>query len=185
VFRRELPGGQCLRLLDESDADELVAVVQANHEHLAEWLPWVTRDYNAALALDFIRRSRAQLAENNGFQATIVEGGAIIGMTGFHAVSWEHRSTGLGYWLAAGAQGRGVMTEAVRTLVDHAFDHWELNRVEIRAAVENARSRAIPGRLGFREEGVLRQVELVRGGFLDHVVYSMLAAEWTGGARGA
>jgi ribosomal-protein-serine acetyltransferase len=43
------------------------------------------------------------------------------------------------------------MTAAVRLLVDHALTVWQLNRVEIRAAVENRRSRAIPKRLGFRQ----------------------------------
>ena len=55
---------------------------------------------------------------------------------------------------------------------------WELNRIEIRAAVGNARSRAIPERLGFHEEGTLREAELVEGVALDIVVYSMLASQW-------
>jgi ribosomal-protein-serine acetyltransferase len=70
------------------------------------------------------------------------------------------------------------MTAAVRTLVDHALSTWRLNRVEIRAAVENRRSRAIPVRLGFRQEGTLREVEKVGDRYLDCVLYSMLAADW-------
>jgi ribosomal-protein-serine acetyltransferase len=69
------------------------------------------------------------------------------------------------------------MTEAVRALVDHALSVWELNRVEIHAAAENRRSRAIPERLGFRQEGTLREAEFVDGRYLDTVVYSMLAAD--------
>jgi ribosomal-protein-serine acetyltransferase len=74
------------------------------------------------------------------------------------------------------------MTEAVRAHVDHAFATWELNRILIQAAVDNGRSRAIPERLGFREEGVLREVERVGGRMLDGVVYAMLAGDWP--ARG-
>lgn len=70
------------------------------------------------------------------------------------------------------------MTAAVRLLVDHALTVWRLNRVEIIVATENRRSRAIPERLGFREEGTLRQLQLVEGRFLDCVSYSMLAADW-------
>jgi ribosomal-protein-serine acetyltransferase len=66
----------------------------------------------------------------------------------------------------------------VRLLVGHALSVWQLNRVEVRAAVENRRSRAIPERLGFRQEGTLRQAELVDGRYLDSVMYSMLAADW-------
>jgi ribosomal-protein-serine acetyltransferase len=70
------------------------------------------------------------------------------------------------------------MTRTVRALVDQALIGWGLNRVEIRAAPENQRSRAIPERLGFREEGVLREAEHVGDRFLDSVVYGMLAADW-------
>ena len=73
------------------------------------------------------------------------------------------------------------MTVAVRLLVDHALSTWDLNRVEIRAAVENHRSRAIPKRLGFRHEGTLRQAELIRGRYLDSVIYVMLKAAWHDG----
>jgi ribosomal-protein-serine acetyltransferase len=55
---------------------------------------------------------------------------------------------------------------------------WHLNRVELRAAEENRRSRAIPEHLGFRRDGTLREAELVGGRYLDSVVYSMLAADW-------
>jgi ribosomal-protein-serine acetyltransferase len=70
------------------------------------------------------------------------------------------------------------MTAAVRLLVDHALTEWQLNRVEIRVAVENLRSRAIPERLGFSQEGTLRKADLVDGRYLDSVVYSMLAVDW-------
>ncbi|HET8672361.1 MAG TPA: GNAT family protein [Thermoleophilaceae bacterium] len=185
MFRRELSGGRLLRLAEDADAAELSALIRANFEHLAPWMPWARRDYSLDNALEFIRRAAAQLAGDNGLQVLIIDRGQIIGTAGFHAVSWERRSTSIGYWIAADHQGRGIMTETVCALVDHAFGSWELNRVEIRAAVENARSRAIPERLGFSEEGTLRQVELVRGRFLDHVVYSMLASDWGGAPRGA
>ena len=99
-------------------------------------------------------------------------------MIGFHKVDWVNRATSIGYWLAAASQGRGIVTEAVRALTGYAFDVWELNRVEIRAAVGNGRSAAIPLRLGFVEEGVARQSERHGDSFKDLAVYSMLAADW-------
>ena len=47
-----------------------------------------------------------------------------------------------------------------------------------KSARSNARSRAIPERLGFREEGTLQQYQFVNGRYLDCVSYSMLAADW-------
>ena len=64
--------------------------------------------------------------------------------------------------------------------MDHAFSVWDLNRVEIRAAPENLRSRAIPERLGFTEEGTLRQAERVGDRYLDNTVYAVLAEDWKG-----
>jgi ribosomal-protein-serine acetyltransferase len=95
-----------------------------------------------------IRLTRRQVADNDGFQTAIVCDGRIVGAVGFHGIDWDNRSSSIGYWLDAGHQGRGIMTSAVRALVDHALRGWELNRVEIRAAPDNRRSRAIPERLG-------------------------------------
>ena len=75
------------------------------------------------------------------------------------------------------------MTRAVSALVDHAFSSLGLNRVEIRAAPENRRSRAIADRLGFQLEGTLRQAQRIGDQYLDNAVYSMLAEEWPATAR--
>jgi ribosomal-protein-serine acetyltransferase len=128
--------------------------------------------------LNFIRATRKQFADNDGFQTAIIDDETIIGVVGFHAVDWRNRSTSIGYWLAENRQGRGTMTEAVRALLDHAFTRWNLNRVEIRVAGGNLRSRAIPSRLGLVDEGVLREAERFGERFEDSVVYSMLAKDW-------
>ena len=166
-----------LRLLEDADAPELQALIEANREHLARWMPWA-----AGQSLEdsrrFIRRSRAQLTANDGLQAATVIDDAIVGVIGFHAIDWSNRSTSIGYWLAEAAQGRGLMTEATRVALEHAFGTWELHRVEIRVAPENCRSAAIPTRLGFTVEGRLRDVERLGGGYVDNTIYSMLAVEW-------
>jgi ribosomal-protein-serine acetyltransferase len=106
-------------------------------------------------------------------------------VVGFHGVDWTHRKTSIGYWLSEEDQGNGTMTQAVRALVDHALGTWQLRRVEVRIAPENVRSRAIVERLGFCEEGILRQVERVGNRRLDGVVYSMLASDWTSPSKGS
>lgn len=166
-----------LRLLDEADAEELHALIEANRAGLARWLPWAAGQ-TLDDTVEFIGRSRSQLSENDGLQMAVVIGERIAGTIGYPGVDWPHRATRIGYWLDEGHQGRGTMTAAVRLLVDHALSAWRLNRIEIRAAAENRRSRAIPERLGFRQEGVLREAELVGGRYLDSVVYAMLAADW-------
>lgn len=161
----------------EGDAEAIYALVAADRERLAEWMPWAAEQTLAATR-EFITGSETQEARDDGFQAVLVRDGEIAGVVGYHGVDRLKRSTSIGYWLASPHQGEGVMTAAVRALVDHAFEAWALNRITIEAAVGNRLSRAIPERLGFTEEGVLRQSELVGGRFLDAALYSMLASEW-------
>jgi ribosomal-protein-serine acetyltransferase len=168
-----LGDGAGLRLVREGDADELQALIDANREHLAPWMPWAAGQGEVE-TLAFLRRARRQLQANDGFQAALTVDGEIAGIAGFHSVDWLSRTTSIGYWLAAARQGRGTMTAAVRALSRHALDVWELNRVEIRVAVENRRSRAIPERLGFREEATMRRAERVGDRSLDLVVYSLV-----------
>lgn len=168
-----------LRLPEESDADELYAVVSDNRAYLSEWMPWAPGQTLDG-TLEFIRASRKQVADNQGFQTFIIQDGSIVGVLGFHSIDWQNRSTTVGYWIAERAQGSGTVTRAVAALTEHAFTVWKLNRVEIRAGVGNARSRAIPRRLGFVEEGVTRQAERLGDRYVDHAVYSMLAQDWSG-----
>jgi ribosomal-protein-serine acetyltransferase len=166
-----------LRLLEEADSEELYRVIEANRAYLARWMPWAAAQ-TPETTLEFILATRRQAAADDGFQAALVCDGAIIGIAGFHSVNWQHGSTTIGYWLAEQHQGRGLMTRAVRALVDLAFVEWGLHRVEIRAAIDNGGSRAIPERLGFREEGVQREAERIGERYNDLAVYGLLAREW-------
>lgn len=165
-----------VRPLRAADAPELHALVEANRDYLARWLPWAA-DQDLAATEEYLAGAEAQLARNDGFQAAIAPEGSIIGVAGFHSIDWTNRNTSIGYWLAEDAQGRGRMTTTVRALVDHAFGEWHLHRVEIHCAPANHRSRAIPERLGFREEATLRETERVGGRYLDGVVYGLLEGE--------
>lgn len=165
-----------LRPLVLADAQELQALVEANREYLSQWLPWAPRQ-DLPECEKFIADAEAQLARSDGFQAAIAPNGPIIGVVGFHSVDWTNRNTTIGYWLAEDQQGQGIMTTALRALVDHAFSEWNLHRIEIHCAPANHRSRAIPERLGFREEATLRETEHVGGRWLDSVVYGLLEGE--------
>lgn len=178
VLEADIGDGRALRQLDDGDAEELFAVIDANRAHLANWMPFVSQTHSVADSLAFIRAARRQSEENRGVQLAIVREQQIIGVAGFHGIDWTRRSTSIGYWLAASHQGAGTMTSAVAAMLDHAFGPWDLSRVEIRAGVANRRSRAIPERLGFREEGVLRAAERIGTRVIDHAVYVMTAREW-------
>jgi len=70
-----------------------------------------------------------------------------------------------------------LITKACRVLIDHAYDELNLNRIEMRCGVENKKSRKIPEKLGFREEGIVHQGGWLHDHFVDYVIYGMLANE--------
>jgi ribosomal-protein-serine acetyltransferase len=170
--------GLSLRSLEQEDAKELFALTDSGRAYLRRWLPWLDATRSLQDTRLFIESAQRQSAANLGFQSGIWSDGRLVGVIGYHHVDWPNRSTNIGYWLGEQNQGRGLMTKATRAVVDYAFDVWHMNRVEIRCAVENIKSRAIPERLGFKSEGLLREAEWLYDHFVDHVVYGMVAKEW-------
>lgn len=178
-----------LILLEARHAPALFARIEENRSYLRQWLPWVDTTRSEGDTLAFIRRTQQQLADNNGLQTAIQFRGEIIGMIGQPQINWAIRSTALGYWLAEPFQRRGIISACCRAYIAYSLGDLGLNRVEIRAAVENRRSRAVPERLGFQLEGVIRDAEWLYDHFVDHAVYSLLQREWqaqapAGWARG-
>ena len=167
-----------LRLLRAQDAPELFALTDSNRKHLRAWLPWVDVTLTEVDSASFIETTIAQREAGRGPQFAVLCNGAIAGVAGFRPIDRVNRVGEIGYWLAAAAQGRGTMTECCRFLVRYAFLTLALNCVVIAAATDNQRSRAIPERLGFKFEGVLRQREDLYGTCVDHAVYSQLRREF-------
>ena len=141
-----------LRLFEDGDAETLFRLVDANRVHLRAWLPWVDGVTSVNDQLGFIHQAREQFERDDGFQVGIWEIGTLVGCAGYHSIDRTNRATEIGYWLAATAQGRGIMTRVCRYLVGYAFADLGLNRVVIRCASGNERSAAIPKRLGFTHE---------------------------------
>jgi len=167
-----------LALWEEADAQELADTIRREADYLGRWLPFASSAYDVAAALGYIRRTRREWAEYRGLEVKVVYDGALAGSVGLHAVNHEHGRGEIGYWLCQNLQGRGIMTRAVRALVDYAFGPLGLHRLVILAQPGNAKSRAIPERLGFRQEGLLRHDLRHPEGYVDHVVYGLLADEW-------
>jgi len=169
-----------LRILEEWDAPELFRLIDRHRAYLREWLPWVDYETSVEDSRSFVRRSLQYYLDNEGFTMGIRYQDQLVGVIGYHPVNWPNRKVEIGYWLGADVQGKGIVTRSCRAVVQYAFEKLLLNRVTILCATGNQRSRAIPERLGFREEGTLREAEWLYDHFVDLVVYSMLAREWAG-----
>lgn len=167
-----------LRPFAEENAAEIFETVKANYEHLRPFLNWVTEDYSLENAKEFIERSQKASAENTSQGFGIFYRGKIVGAIGFVNFNWTSKRAEIGYWIAKDSEGKGIITKSCKKLIDYAFDKLEMNRIEIRCATENTRSRAIPERLNFKLEGVSRQSTWRHGRFYDTAIYGVLAEEW-------
>lgn len=149
MFSHRVDEELALEILTLGTVDELFSLTDESRDFLSPWLPWVSMTHSAEDTRSFIMASMNQFARNDGFQAGIRYRGHLAGVVGLHGVDWPNRCISIGYWLGSEFQGCGIMTRAVRAVVDLAFAKYQVNRVEIRAAFENHKSRAIPERLGF------------------------------------
>ncbi len=167
-----------LRVLSERDAEELFALTDANRSFLRRWLPWLDVVTCADDTGSFLSSVTAQREAGRGPTFGILRAGALAGVVGYLPIDRVNRNGEIGYWLAESEQGKGIMTACCRFVVRYGFLTLDLHRIQIAAATENQRSRAIPERLGFRFEGVLRGRERLNGRFVDHAMYSLLRHEF-------
>ena len=95
------------------------------------------------------------------------------------------RSAWIGYWVSSSVTGGGVATGALALGLDHCFGPVRLHRVEATVRPENAASRAVLAKVGFREEGLLRRYLQVDGGWRDHLVVGLTIEEVYGSVTSA
>jgi ribosomal-protein-serine acetyltransferase len=167
-----------LRILEVRNAEEVFKQIDKNREYLSKWLPWA-KDSNLENTKEFIQTELNRFAKNKGFTCGIFYKNVFVGCIGIHEIDWNNKKTSIGYWIGEDFQGRGIMTEAVKSIINYSFKVLVINRIEIRACTENLKSRAIPERLGFKHEGTVRQAELNNKHFYDHEIYGLIAGEWT------
>lgn len=166
-----------LRLIEERHAEEYFALCDRNRDRFY----WLKEDYSIEDARSFLKRDLTEnFARNNGFQAGIWLKGKLVGAVRYNDINWTNKSTSLGGWIDSSFEGKGLITRATRVLINYAFSELKLNRLEAHCHSGNSRSRAMAEKLGFTQEGVLRQSELHEGRFMDIVVYGLLASEWKG-----
>jgi ribosomal-protein-serine acetyltransferase len=172
----DLGDGVEVRALEADDAGEVFALVDRERSRLRVWMPWVDGTRSLDDSREFIEQSR--LAEHDREALGLFVDGRYAGGIGLR-VDVLQRNGELGYWIGSTWEGRGVVTRACEALIRYAFADLGLHRMAIKVAPTNARSRAIPERLGFTEEAVLREAGRTDAqGFVDLVVYGLLEDEW-------
>jgi ribosomal-protein-alanine N-acetyltransferase len=150
------------------------------------------RTVAAALALIEELRTGYAAGQQVQWGVTLAGEGRVVGLMGIN--SWErgHRRAEIGYDLARPLWGRGLAGEAVAAIVRFGFERLRLNRIEAFTIADNVRSVRMLERLGFRREGLRRELTLEDDGlFHDGTIYGLLRREYApspgsapGGAAG-
>ena len=155
----------------------LFALVERNQAYLSAWQSWASETSLESQNV-FVKQALYGFAEGRSLEMGIWQRDQLVGAIGLHNIDEVDSKAEIGYWLDASMQGKGIVTRACRVMTSYAFTHYSLHKVEIHCAAGNQRSRAVPERLGFTRDGIMRQSQLLNGQYVDMVIYSMLVDEW-------
>lgn len=169
-----------LKGLDDSDAEFLFG--EFSDGYVCRYL----YDAEPFTAIDEARQLIAQFASCksttiNRWVITDKGTGRRLGTCGFHCWDKENNCIEIGYDLREEHCRKGIMTEALTAAIGKAFSEKGMNRIQAFVSVDNAASCALLGKLGFTNEGVIREKHLFRGRYYDHFCYSLLKREWLAG----
>ena len=169
-----------LRCWEPRDAPLLKEAVDSSIDHLLPWMPWAAHEPQSledkvALLRQF--RGKFDLGQDFTYGIFSPDETQALGGTGLHTRIGDD-ALEIGYWIRASRAGEGLGTESTAALTRVAFEFTEVDRVEIHCEPENERSRAIPRRLGYREEAILRR-RLRHPDPRDVVVYSLFRDDFS------
>ncbi len=167
-----------LRAPRPGDGPVLNETIMESWDSLHTWLHWAKKLPTVEESEETARRLHASFCarEDLSFFIFLNDRRTLLGGTGLHRIDWSVPRFEIGYWGRTAFEGRGYMSEAVRTLADFAFTHLGALRVEIRCSHRNERSQRVAERCGFSLEGRLRnQARDADGRVRDTFVYSRVA----------
>lgn len=162
-----------IRMLTPNDAQQVFDVIDQNRTYLRKWLPWVDGTDSPSVIDGVLHKWEEQYKQGSDNVFGIFMNEKYIGNIGLHDIEPDNKKAVIGYWLAEQYQGKGIITDCVKSLIKYAFDELTLHTISIHCALDNAKSRAIPERLGFRETGILKDGENLYGVTHDMVIYSL------------
>lgn len=123
----------------------------------------------------------------NGAFGVLAPGGELVGNVSWVWQQWgpnpQSRNPMIGIWLAPAARGRGLGTQAQRTLVDLFFRNTTVNRVEAHTDVGNLAEQRALEKVGFSRDGNIRGAQWRDGEFRDGFLYSILRSDWRSWTR--
>jgi RimJ/RimL family protein N-acetyltransferase len=168
-----------LRPFAPGDLDDLYAY--QSHPEVARYLRWDARDREQARqALVYQSEETTLRVEGDWLAFAVVwrEAGKVVGEAGLRLVSWEHRQGEIGFVFNPGYHGRGLATEAAESLLTLGFDTIGWHRIIGSCDARNHPSARLMERLGMRREAHFVHSQMLKGEWIDELVYAILGQEW-------
>lgn len=167
-----------LRTLAQSDALTIFNTINSQRTYLGKWLPFVAYTKEITDSENFINSVLNTPKDKLEFTFSIRKYDEFAGIIGLKNTDTLNKKTEIGYWLSEKSQRQGIITKSVAKLCDFIFNELQLNRIEIKCAIDNQPSIRIPKRLGFTFEGIERQGEWIKDEiYHDLEVYSKLKTD--------
>lgn len=149
---------------------------------LSKWLPFAQEIPPVEETESNLRNAHIKFLARESFRFLIFhkETDDYIGTSSIHNIDWEVKSGDIGYWIDKKYSGNGYMTEAIKRLTDLGMNQLAFNRLEIRCEAANVKSQAIPEKLGFKLEAVLKNEDLSADGktLTDTYVYGLIMKDY-------
>jgi ribosomal-protein-serine acetyltransferase len=155
-------------------------LIVSNQARLARWEPWAEQPATVDGTRAYIRAALEDFARGRQISTimTLDDGTRFVGRCGMR-INPGIGTGDIGYWIDGDYEGRGITSRSSRALISAVFDELELNKVELRTAVGNTRSRAVAERLGFNYEGILPRGLQFMHRAEDVALYGVTAKQWS------
>ncbi len=162
-----------LRRITPEDVNEVYAL-RSN----AETMKYIPRPLVTTTeeALEHIKMIQGKIENNEGINWAITLKGntKLIGIIGHYRMRWEHFRSEIGYMLLPEYHGEGIITEAIKLMIDYGFNKMNMHSLEGIIDPSNTASARVLEKNGFVKEAHFIENEFFDGKFLDSVIYSLV-----------
>ena len=173
MFCIEIEEDLKLTLMQEFLADELYELVIKNQEHLSKWFPWVWDVKSVNDSRAYIISRLELLSRGKSVYCGVIYKDKLVGVLDFVSIDKQNKKSDIGYWIDANYQGKGIMSKAVKALIDYGINYLDLKKFIILCDTKNNKSCNIAKRLGFSQEGLLKEHLVVNGERRDFYMYAL------------
>jgi ribosomal-protein-serine acetyltransferase len=152
---------------------DIFHTIDKYRDSLRQWLPFVDYTKEEKDSREFVEFSLT----SNDKTFVICYKGLFAGLAGIKDIDLTNNKAELGYWVSPKFRNRGLATYVSKFLIRYSFSELNLNRLQIRIAVNNEKSLRVAEKLKFRFEGIEREGEMLVSGYTDLKVFSLLKKE--------